>query len=97
MLESHILLMFRSVSYFGLTRWAPDIMSGDSDSMYNILHEHIALITFEQVASVFEYSHLGINLQLVQDFVLLHKLYRNFVFSYMYNLQSWRQDLQGVL
>ena len=96
-LESHILLMFRSVSYFGLACWAPDIMSGDPDSMYNILHEHIALITFEQVASAFGYSHLGINLQLVQDFVLLRKLYRNFVFSHMYKLAKLEARSPGSI
>ena len=95
--ESHILLMFRSMSYFGLARWAPDIMSGDPDSMYNILHEHITLITFEQVASAFGYSHLGINLQLVQYFVLLHKLYRNFVFSHMYKLAKLEARSPGSI
>jgi hypothetical protein len=95
--ESHILLMFRSVSFFGLARWAPDLMSSDPDSMYNLLHEHIALITFEQVASAFGYSHLGINLQLVQNFVLLRKLYRNFVFSHMYKLAKLEAKSPGSI
>ena len=95
--EGHILLMFRSVSYFGLARWAPDITSGDPDSMYNLLHEHIALITFEQVAIAFGYAHLGINLQLVQDFVLLRKLYRSFVFSHMYKLAKLEAKSPGSI
>lgn len=56
-----LLLMFRTVASFGLVRWAPDILSNDPDSMYNLLHEHIALITFEQVATAYGYSHIGIN------------------------------------
>ena len=89
--------MFRSVSHFGLERWAPDIMSSDPDSMYNLLHEHIALIKFEQVASTFGYSHLGINLQLVQNFVLLRKLYRNFVFSHMCKLAKLEAKSPGSI
>ena len=89
--------MFRSVSHFGLERWAPDIISSDPDSMYNLLHKHIALITFEQVASAFGYSHLGINLQLIKNFVLLPKLYRSFVFSHMYKLAKLEAKSPGSI
>ena len=73
--ESHLLLMFRSVACLGLQRWAPDVLGNDPESMYNLLHEHIALKTFEQVSGAFGYSHMGTNLSCINDFGLMHKLY----------------------
>jgi len=69
--ENFLCLMFRTVSFFGLAHWAPDVLSQDPSSMYNLLHEHIALMTFEQVAAGFGYSHLGIDLSLIHNFVLM--------------------------
>ncbi|PPQ81171.1 hypothetical protein CVT25_015194 [Psilocybe cyanescens] len=43
-------LMFCSVIQMGLLSWAPDIAGNDPESMYNLLHEHIALKTFEQIS-----------------------------------------------
>ena len=84
--ESHLLLMFRSVACLGLQQWAPDVLSNDPESMYNLLHEHIALKTFEQVSGAFGYSHMGANLSCINDFALMRKLYRSFVFSYMHGI-----------
>ena len=93
--EKHRLLMFRTVACSGLDRWAPDVLGGDPESMYNLLHEHIALTTFEQVASAFGYSHMGINLSFITNFSLLHRLYRSFVFSYMFGLAKAEQRKPG--
>lgn len=87
--------MYRSVSYFGLERWAPDVLSSDPESMYNALHEQIALITFEQVAAAFGYSHVSINLQFVRDYTLLCKLYRSFVFSHMHRIAKLEAKSPG--
>ncbi|RDB22349.1 hypothetical protein Hypma_010544 [Hypsizygus marmoreus] len=84
--EAHLLLIFQSVACLGLQQWAPDILSGDPESMYNLLHEHIALTTFEQVSSAFGYAHTGIDLSFIHNFALMRKLYRSFVYSYMYNI-----------
>ncbi|KAF8219815.1 hypothetical protein L208DRAFT_1417653, partial [Tricholoma matsutake] len=72
--ECHLLLIFRAVAC--LAKWAPDVLSGDPESMYNLLHEHIALKTFEQVSAAYGYSHMGANLSCVHDFVLMRKLYQ---------------------
>jgi len=93
--EKHRLLMFRTVACSGLERWAPDVLSGDPESMYNLLHEHIALTTFEQVAIAFGYSHMGINLSFITNFSLLRRLYRSFVFSYMFSLAKAEQRKPG--
>ncbi|KAF8232882.1 hypothetical protein L208DRAFT_1396613, partial [Tricholoma matsutake] len=74
--ECHLLLIFRTVACLGLAKWAPDVLSGNPKSMYNLLHEHIALKTFEQVSAAYGYSHMGANLLCVHDFALMHKLYQ---------------------
>ncbi|KAF8222616.1 hypothetical protein L208DRAFT_1321469, partial [Tricholoma matsutake] len=86
--ECHLLLIFRTVACLGLANWAPNVLSSDPESMYNLLHEHIALKTFEQVSIVYGYSHMGANLSCVHDFALMRKLYQSFVFSYMYGLAN---------
>lgn len=93
--ESHRLLMFRTIACFGLERWAPDVLSGDAESMYNLLHEHLALTTFEQVAKGYGYSHMGINLTFITNFSLLRRLYRSFVFSYMFGIAKAEQRKPG--
>ncbi|GLB39666.1 hypothetical protein LshimejAT787_0701760 [Lyophyllum shimeji] len=76
----------KTVASFGLLRWAPDVLGGDADSMYNLLHEYIALTTFQQAATAHAYAHMGLIVPLTDDFVLMRKLYRSFVFSYMHRI-----------
>ncbi|PPQ92329.1 hypothetical protein CVT25_008511 [Psilocybe cyanescens] len=40
-------LMFRSVVQIGLLTWAPDISGNNPNSIYNLLHEQIAIKTFK--------------------------------------------------
>ncbi|KAF8218743.1 hypothetical protein L208DRAFT_1347825, partial [Tricholoma matsutake] len=96
-LESHLLLMFRSVACLGLQQWAPDVLGNNPESMYNLLYEHIALKTFEQVSGAFGYSHMGMNLLCVNDFALMHKLYRSFVFLYMHGIAKSEAKNPGSL
>lgn len=91
----HLLTIFRTVAILGLERWAPDILSGDPESMYNLLHEHIALKTFEQVSAAYGYSHMGINLSHIRDFPLMRKLYRSFVYSYMHKIAKSEEKSPG--
>lgn len=95
--EPYLLLMFRTVACFGLPRWAPDVLSYDPDSMYNLLHEYIALTTFEQVSAGYGYSHIGINLSLVRNFSLMRKFYRSFVFSYLRNIAKLEVKTPGAV
>ena len=53
--------------------------------MYNLLHEHIALVTFEQVTAGFGYSHLGIDLSLIH----------NFIYSYMHGIAKSENKTSG--
>ncbi|KAG6903610.1 hypothetical protein DXG01_016349, partial [Tephrocybe rancida] len=79
-----MLFMFRTVAIHGLSRWAPDVLSSDPDSMYNLLHEYIAYLTFKQATIAYGYSHMGVNLEFVEKFGVMRKFYRSFVFSYMH-------------
>ncbi|KAG6903617.1 hypothetical protein DXG01_016263, partial [Tephrocybe rancida] len=51
-----------------------------------MLHEHIAILTFQQVADSFGYNQMGINLQFIKKFGLLCNIYHSYVFSYMHNI-----------
>ena len=97
MAQSNLQLMFRTVAILRLEQWAPDILSCDPDSMYNLLREHIALIMFKQVSSAFGYSHMGLDLPLLHDFPLMRKLYRSFVFNYMYNIAKVEAKKPGSI
>ena len=57
-------MMFRTVVTYGLQQWNPDVLSGDPDSMYNVLHETIALLTFEQAVAAYAYSFTGLTMNL---------------------------------
>lgn len=78
--EAHLLSMFIAVANAGL--WAPDVL-GNVDSMYNALHQQIAILTFKTVAASFGYTFMNVNLSFLTDHHLLIAIYRNFVFSYM--------------
>jgi hypothetical protein len=69
--EFHLLTIFQAVANLGLRRWAPDVLSGNANSMYNLIHEQIALQTFSQISALYGYSHVGNNLSLVNKFSLI--------------------------
>lgn len=95
--EADLLLMFRTVACFGLTQWAPNVLIYDPDSMYNLLHEHIALTTFEQIAGAYGYSFMGVNLTHVRNFSLMRQLYRSFVYSHMAGRARREQKAAGSI
>lgn len=80
--EAHLRVMFTAVANAGLKRWAPDVL-GTVESMYNALHEQLAISTFKVVASSFGYTFMAVNLAFVKNHSFLVSLYRNFVFAYM--------------
>lgn len=88
-------IIYRSIIQLGLTKWAPDILEGNPDSMYNLLHEHIALKTFEQVSIAHGYAHLSVNLAMLTNFGLLRRLYRSFVFSHMLKIAKLEKREEG--
>jgi hypothetical protein len=95
--EPLLLMMFRTVASYGLREWKPDLLSGDASSMYNFLHETIALLTFEQATAAFGYAHIGMNMNNVRDYPLLRKFYRNYVFSYMMKIAKLEAKTTGAV
>jgi len=85
--EDHLLSLFMhcAVVTLGLPRWNPDVLSTDPNSMYNILHEQLALQTFQNVVISHGYAHFGINHGKMK-LSLLKQFYRSFVYGWMRDL-----------
>ncbi|KLO08883.1 hypothetical protein SCHPADRAFT_944110 [Schizopora paradoxa] len=93
--EAFLILMFQGVASNGLTRWAPDIL-GDAESMYNLVHEHVCLFTLTQVASIFGYNFMSVNLDVVRNkSTLMSFFYRSFVFGRMKALVRMEARCKG--
>jgi len=92
--EDHLLYMHGAVATLRLSRWNPDVMSTDPNSMYNILHEQLAIQTFQHVVISHGYAHFGINHEKMK-MSLLKQLYRSFVYGQMRNLVKREHKFPG--
>jgi hypothetical protein len=80
--DHHLRLIFNTIANASLTAFAPDVF-GNVESMYNLLHEHLAIHTFRAVASAFGYAHCAVNLSLLDDYNLLRSFYRSYIYGHM--------------
>ncbi|KAE9390223.1 hypothetical protein BT96DRAFT_1002457 [Gymnopus androsaceus JB14] len=80
--EAHLFIMFNTVANLGLICWQPDVL-GTIESIYNPLHEHLAISTFKTVATAFEYTFMNADLSFLSNYSFLVKLYQSFVFGLM--------------
>ncbi len=64
--EEDLMFTFSAVAELGLSRWRPNIL-GNADSLYNVAHERIALVTFRQMASQHRYAFMSVNLSTIDD------------------------------
>lgn len=80
--EDHKLLAFEFVAAAGLQRFAPDI-TNSAETMYNLVHERVALHSFRLIAGLGGYSFMGCNLSFLGSGALLSQMYRNFFFSHL--------------
>lgn len=85
--------MFTAVLRAGLRSFCPDIL-GPPNSVYNQLHRHLAVSTFQQVASAFGYTALGVNITFTRDYHLLSQFYDTFVFGTLKN--NTRLEAKGA-
>jgi len=83
--EDHLPFMHCAVATLGLLRWNPNVLSTELNSMYNILHEQLALQTFQNVVISHGYAHFGINHGKIK-LSLLKQFYRSFVYGQMRDL-----------
>ncbi|KAJ7120286.1 hypothetical protein C8R44DRAFT_623714, partial [Mycena epipterygia] len=90
--DHHLLVIFNAIANAGLHAFAPDVF-GNVESMYNLLHEHLAIHTFRSVASAWAYSSLcPVTTRLLNDYNLLRSFYRSFVYGYLRELAR-KEDL----
>ncbi len=87
-------LMFNTVARAGLVQWQPDVF-GSSDSMYNLLYENIAIITFQAVCAGYAYRTCRVDLASMRDYGLCSRFYRSFVYSYMAGLAKDKLKQSG--
>ncbi|KAJ7120376.1 hypothetical protein C8R44DRAFT_623698, partial [Mycena epipterygia] len=80
--EQHLRVIFNAIANTGLHAFAPDVF-GNVESMYNLVHEHLAIHTFRAIAVAWAYSFCECNISLLNDYNLLHSFYRSFIYGYM--------------
>lgn len=80
--EHWIRVAYSAVISAGLPKWRPDIL-GNYGSIYNQVHELIAIKTFQTIAIAHAYARLSPNLTNLANLQLLQRFYRNYLFSYL--------------
>lgn len=78
--EDHKQFMMECVASAGLESFSPDI-AGGANSAYNLVHERVALRSFQLVSEVGCYSFCKLNRANLKNKRLLKKMYRNFVYG----------------
>jgi hypothetical protein len=96
MKDAALLRIFSAVHLAGLTKFLPDVL-GAPDSMYNQVHQMVAVQTFMATAAGFGYAHMNIDLSKAQNIDLIDQFYENFVFSYLADLLRAEMKKPGAL
>ncbi|KAJ7073119.1 hypothetical protein C8F01DRAFT_1362311 [Mycena amicta] len=86
--DQHLNAIFSAILEAGLARFLPDLL-GSPDSLYNSVHEDLAIESFQRVASRRAYP---VDTTHVRDVALLRRLYRHFFFYHMY--EKVKSDLR---
>ncbi|KAJ3795743.1 hypothetical protein GGU11DRAFT_836549, partial [Lentinula aff. detonsa] len=94
--ENQVRLIFARVSSVGLNSWTPDFL-GSVSSLWNELHESIALDTFRQACMNRAYETFGVEMKFVLNSELAIGLYRNFVFHHLLNNIRKEQKNPGAV
>ncbi|KAF7293421.1 hypothetical protein MIND_01119300 [Mycena indigotica] len=77
--DPHLHVIFGAVAEAGLSRFAPDL-KGSPESLYNLVHEDLAIATFQRVAAHHAYD---VDITHVRDRSLIRRLYRHFFYYSM--------------
>ncbi|KAJ7440105.1 hypothetical protein B0H11DRAFT_2253266 [Mycena galericulata] len=78
--ENHLRVIFNAIANAGLTSFSPDVL-GNEESMYNLVHEHLAIHTFRALATAYAYTAQGVDLSLVKEYHILRSFYRSFAYG----------------
>ncbi|KAJ7060209.1 hypothetical protein C8F01DRAFT_1231523 [Mycena amicta] len=76
--EVHLSLAFDAVQSAGLQTFCPDV-AGPPQSVYNQIHRHICVYTFQTVATIFGLDGLQVPLSLARNYGLLSSIYDNYM------------------
>ncbi|KAJ6573744.1 hypothetical protein DFH09DRAFT_1078722 [Mycena vulgaris] len=94
-MDQHFLrVTYSAIISSGLAKWRPDALR-NFGSMYNQVHELIAIKTFQTITVVFAYSRVSPNLTNLDNMQLLQRFYRNYVFWYIGRLAKKEMKLAG--
>ncbi|KAJ4492140.1 hypothetical protein C8J55DRAFT_420047, partial [Lentinula edodes] len=81
--DSFLERIFSAVAALGLERWSLDIVGGHPDSVYNLVHEQIAISTFKMLLSSFVYCFLQADMAVGRDDTACVQIYQKFVFGHI--------------
>lgn len=90
--DVHLRVIFNAIAAAGLPAFAPDVF-GNEESLYNLVHEHLAIHTFRTVAMSWAYTSLYVfPMPLLEDHWLLRSFYRSYIYGYMGRQSRKMQD-----
>ncbi|KAJ7086952.1 hypothetical protein C8R44DRAFT_650406, partial [Mycena epipterygia] len=80
--NQHLRIIFNAITNAGLHAFAPNVF-GNIESMYNLVHKHLAIHTFRAITVAWAYSFCECNISLLDNYNLLHSFYQSFIYGYM--------------
>ncbi|KAJ6466012.1 hypothetical protein C8R47DRAFT_1224145 [Mycena vitilis] len=81
--DNHLRVIFNAITVAGLPAFEADCC-GNEESLYNLVHEHLAIHTFRAVAMAWAYLTVAsFPLRLLDGYDLLRSLYRSYVYGFM--------------
>nr|GAT45947.1 predicted protein [Mycena chlorophos] len=84
MKDPFLATIFSTILEAGLPRFLPDVL-GSPESLYNLVHEDLALESFERVAVRHAYDNVGADITNLRNRALTRRMYRHFVFYHIYD------------
>lgn len=72
--KDHIVFAYSAVLSLGLPRWMPDVYCKNPSSPYNLLHERVALTTFELMCTSYAYTACNVNLEYFKQPLFIQKV-----------------------
>ncbi|KAJ6593034.1 hypothetical protein B0H19DRAFT_877256, partial [Mycena capillaripes] len=93
--DNHIRVIFNAIAAAGLPAFMPDVF-GNEESLYNLVHEHLAIHTFRTIGMAWAYFSLcPFPLELLDDYNLLRSFYRSYAYEYLKTLAHKEEQSPG--
>jgi hypothetical protein len=94
--ETHLALAFDAVQRAGLKAFVPDVR-GPKQSVYNQIHRHICVSSFQFIGKMLGLGPLEVPLSLSRNYGLLCQLYDNYVYGRLTRVTSKELNNPGSL